>query len=139
MVPPMRVALLRRLPCVLVILLGACGTAALDRPVAISLLPTAGEEVRGPLRNLRVGFDEPVRILNPNDVRVFVDDLFYPTAIVQPPDDPQAVWIHPATEDFRFFFPAPARIRVEVAQGAVVNANSHYADRVFVFEFTTVP
>jgi hypothetical protein len=96
-----------------------------------------GEEVRGPLRNLRVGFDEPVSVLNPNDVRVFVDEVFYLTSIVQPPDDPQAIWIHPATDSF--YFPAPARIRVEIAEGAVVNANSHYADRVFVFEFTTVP
>lgn len=130
-------AVLQRLPLLLLLaVLAACGAAAQDRPVVVGSFPANGQLLTAGLSEIKVVYDEPVTLLNPYDVQVLASSVQLPAFPSQRPGEPNAVYIQ---LEPGWWFPADTTIYVQMVQGAVVNAQQHYADEVQVVRFDLGP
>jgi hypothetical protein len=135
MVLAMRPRLPRLVAFALLALLGGCGFAAQDRPVVVATEPADGQSVPAPLSAVRVTYDEPVRILNPNDIQIAFLDAAQAVTAWQDPADPQSVYASLADGTP---FPTDVDVAVRFAQGAVANSRDHYARDAYAFAFRVV-
>jgi hypothetical protein len=127
---------MRRAPFLLLCLLvGSCG-ATQDHPQVIATFPAYGVTLPGGLRRIRVTYDEPIRVLNPNDARVYTPYGEIATSVSAVPGNSCCLDVvaQPGVN-----FPSGVGYSLFVSQGFAVNADDHYArDQVFT-TFTAGP
>jgi len=113
----------------------SCGLGgAQTRPLLVDTFPAAGQILTGPLQEIRLTYDMPVTVLNPDDVRVFTRTFsFLPTRLEQRPGEPNSVYVHPLGQPS---FPLDDDFILQVAEGAVVNDLQHYAEQQADVPFT---
>lgn len=117
------------------LLMGSCGGAQ-DRPSVVSVFPADGQVVAGWLGCIRVTYDEPVVVLSEDAARVQADAVEeggVRVRIVQDPEDPFSILVLPDLGGH--FFPNEEHHLV-IQQGAVANADDHYARDEFESFFT---
>ena len=115
-------------------LLAACGSGGQVRPHVIDTYPAPGQVLSGPLAEVRVTFDGPVRILNPDAIRVFAaNGGFLGTRVSQRPGESDTIYLQPSG---RATFPLDQQLAVLLIEGIVVNVLDHYADEPYEWPFT---
>jgi hypothetical protein len=102
--------------------LAACGQAE-RRPVVVATFPAAGQVLPAGLRVVKVTYDVPVSILNPNDARLVTPFGLVPTSAVQLAGDPHSVYVVPLPG---VNFPSGVPYSLVVAQGLVVDSELNY-------------
>ncbi len=116
------------------VLLCACGTGDQDRPEIVSTWPAQGSVSDGAVPYIRVTYDEPVRFLNPNDVRVLLNGAFLSVTTIRYADEPRNIYI---AINGRSGFPSLSTVSARIIEGLVVNADNHYALDEFAVGFST--
>lgn len=106
------------------LLLGsACGGGAQHRPSIVGVFPANGSTVEW-VEQIRVTYDEPVRVLNSKAARLtdeVTGDGIY-VEVFADPSDPRSVFIRPLVTHL-----GPNHLHhVAIQEGAVVNADDHY-------------
>lgn len=116
--PPCRALLLPLL------LLSACGGGgAQDRPELVSSYPAPGSTVTLGLEEMRIDFDEPVRLFLPQSLLLRVDGAVQGVRVFQLAGEDRSIRFRPLnTTTFR-----PGAYSVEVIPGLVLDADDHYA------------
>jgi len=133
----MRSAVHRLLLCALTaVLLSGCGVGAQDRPILVGSEPASGSTVVGPVRVIRVDYDDPVDILNPFDARVYAGGVLQSSAVFVLPTFPNSIFIEPGAGAT---WPVDVRISVQLIQGIVVNEQLHYSAVVYGVGFDVGP
>lgn len=123
--------------CLLLACVGltSCGTGEQVRPRLASSFPENGTLLLGPLAEIRVTYDTPVRLLNPFDVRVISPTRgFIGTEVTQREGEPESVFLRPTSGAT---FPIEETLSVTIIEGLVVNGADHYAEEPIELSFTT--
>jgi len=112
----------------------SCGSATQVRPHVIDTYPAANQVLAGPLAEIRVTYDGPVRILNPDDFRIFTEEgALVGARATQREGESSILYLRPAGHAT---FPLDTRLAVLLIEGIVVNTLDHYADDPVEFPFT---
>lgn len=128
-----------RLPILLLlvlVVLPGCGLSEQDRPVLVSTWPAQGQVVPGPISFIRCTYNEPVTILNPFDVRLYINSGLNTIRVTRDPDDPNSILVYPPTGTI---WATGATYSISLIQGAVINAAEHYSPVPFAFNFNVAP
>ena len=120
----------------LLLCLPGCGLGEQDRPVLVSTWPAQGQLVSGPIQQIRATYNEPVTILNPFDTKLYISNVLTLSVVSQDPDDPYSILIKPA---IGASWPTNANYGINLIQGAVVNAQQHYASSLYAWDFNVAP
>ncbi|MDA1193660.1 MAG: hypothetical protein O2894_00595 [Planctomycetota bacterium] len=115
-------------------LTAGCGLSDQNRPFVVSTWPTTWETTDGPLPFIRVTYNEPVTVLNPNDVLVTVNGGFIAVTVLQHPDEANNIYVFPVA---RTAFPENAEMSITVIQGLAINQDRHYASGKYITGFNT--
>jgi len=136
-------SLLPLAPLPLLLVLAACsgddGLGEQDRPEVVAFDPPPGAVLPGWLSHVRVRYDQPVHVLNPDAVWVTAEGVpededenvrcrAYPD-----PSDPNSILVVPTGED-QFYTGLKHRLRVQ--EGAAANDEEHYSIDEYETTFT---
>lgn len=115
---------------------GGCGSSAQDRPVVVDVWPASGAFEAGPIRYIRITYNEPVDILNPADARVYANGPRVGTITFALAAFPNSIFLEPAGGGT---FPAGASFGVSLIQGVVINRARHYSAAAYAWNFEVAP
>lgn len=118
------------------LLLASCGTGSKNIPRLIGSFPADHQTLPGGLSLIRLEFDEPVTLLNPESVEIRAGGALIPNNTFMLPGEPSTVYVVP--EASSGFVPDTLH-SLSVIQGLVINAEGHYADDVEGVTFTLGP
>ena len=115
-------------------LLPACGGSGPNRPEVVDTFPADRQVLDAPIGVIRLTYDDEVRVLNPDDADVRINDVPIAVRIVQHALEPCCVYLFPRVGSF---FPSGSFLVVHVERGAVINADEHYPEEEFIYAFTS--
>jgi hypothetical protein len=123
----------------LLLFVSGCGSALgihdQHRPHIVSVFPAEGQVLPAWLGEIHVTFDEPVTILDLTAVALFSDTERIIVQAYADPTSPNAILVLPLSGHFT----AGEHHSVGVHEGAVVNAEGHYLENEFDWNFFVGP